>query len=845
MKTAPSHAPKPPIAPERLAELVKKLSVEEKAGLTAGADAWHAGGAPSLRLAPLVTSDGPNGIRGLTFPAGSTATCTPCGTALGATWDEALVSEVAARIGAEARLGGIHYMLGPVINLVRSPLAGRDFEAFSEDPFLTGRLGAAYVTGMQSQDVAATPKHFVANDAETARTSVDNTVAERTLRELYLVPFEAVAQAGAWAMMSAYNRVNGVYCSDHPQIVGGILRREWGWDGVLMSDWFGTHDTVRGALVGLDLEMPGPSRFFGRALADAVTRGEVDPAVLDEKVRRLLLLTARVGALPGTPAAKTRASLPALDPAAPWSLSDAEAAALVRRAAADSFVLLANDGILPLATARLKRVAVVGPNAAAPCTQGGGAAHISAPAPVTPLDGLLSALGSGAKVVHEPGCRIERFLPHLSHLDARDLDGLPGVTVEFFRGQEPGGEPAARWHMKASEIHLFGDAPGGLPQNDFSVRMSTWLTPAEDGRYTVAMRGFGGRRLYINGALAADEWDAPAAVDVPTALFEGKESGATLDLETGRRVHIMAELHSNEHAPCLLAIGCLPPEPADQLERAVTAAASAEVAVVVVGNDESWDTEGRDRTSTALPGRQDELVERVVAANPRTVVVVNAGSQVGMPWADKAAAIVYAWLPGQEFGNALADVLLGRTEPGGRLPLTIARREGDYGSLNTTPDADGRLSYVEGVNVGYRHFDAAMIEPLFCFGHGLSYTEFAFEAMTLSAAKLTAADLQSGKALEVRVQVRNTGRRAGKEVVQLYVADVEASVQRPPHELRAFVPVRLEPGESSEVSLSLDARAFAFWDSAGRAWRVEPGCFEIQIGRSSRDIRLRESIEIG
>ena len=688
--------------------------------------------------------------------------------------------------------------------------------------------------------MAATPKHYVANDAETRRTTVDNIVDERTLREIYLVPFEMVAAAGTWSIMSAYNRVNGTYCSDSRPLVGDVLRREWAWDGVLMSDWFATHDTIAGALAGMDLEMPGPARHFGPALARAVASGAVPTATLDEMAGRLLLLAARVGALPGSPAAAARAATAPLDPATPARLSDQAAAALVRRAAAESFVLLRNDRILPL-PADLRHVAVIGPSAATPCAQGGGAAHISAPPPVSPCDGLRAAL-PGVNLVHEPGCRIERSLPRLTQLEARDLDGQPGVTVEFFRGQEPTGEPVARWHMNASEIHLFGDTPAGLPQNDFSIRMSTWLTPAVDGRYTVAMRGFGGRRLFLNGALAADDWGASGAVDVPTALFEGKESGANLDLEKGRRVLIAAELHSDAHAPCLLALGCQPPSPADQIEAAVKAAAAAQIAVVVVGNDESWETEGRDRASTALPGKQDELVERVLAANPRTVVVVNAGCQVDMPWSDRAAAIVYAWFPGQEFGNALADVLLGNAEPGGRLPVTIARTQRDYGSLGTTPDDDNRLEYREGANVGYRHFDSAGIEPRFCFGHGLGYTDWAYESLELGPTP-TVAQLEAGQLLEVRVRVGNAGSRPGKEVIQLYVADSEASVYRPPRELRAFATVRLSPGESREVVFALDRRAFAYWDSGRHAWTIEPGRFEIQVGRSSRDIRLRQTVE--
>jgi len=825
-----------PISSERLGELLRSLSIEERAALTAGADGWHAAGAPSIGLAPMHTSDGPNGVRGMTFPPGSSATCTPCGTAFGATWDVDLVGALGGLIGAEAKRSGVAYMLGPVLNLIRSPLGGRDFECYSEDPMLVGRLAAAYVTGMQAAGVAACPKHFVANDAESHRTTVDCIVDERTLREVYLLPFEAVAEAGAWSMMSAYNRVNGVYCSDNMHLVGEVLRGEWAWDGVLMSDWFATHDTVAGALAGLDLEMPGPSRVFGAALAAAVRSGALDESVLDEKARRILQLAARVGALP---APDGRGKLVNFDPAETCLLSTPEAAALVRRAAAESFVLLANDGTLPLSPTGLRRVAVIGPNAANPCVQGGGAAHIRLPYTVTPLAGLRAALSSEVEIVHEPGGRIDRFLPPLSMLNVRDLTGQPGVSVEFFRGQEPIGEPVARWQTKSTELHFFGDLPHGLAQNDFSVRMSAWLTADSSGSYAIAMRGFGGRRLLVDGAVVADEWDAPAAIDVPTALFEGKEHGRTFDLEEGKRVLVQAELHSQAHAPCLLAVGCRPPEDANAIERVVAAAASAEVAIVVVGNDDTWETEGRDRKSVSLPGFQDELVERVAAANPRTIVVVNAGCQVALPWADKVAAVIYAWLPGQEFGNALADVLLGVAEPGGRMPFTIATEPGDYAALNTTPDAHEQLFYTEGVNVGHRHFDAAAIEPMFCFGHGLGYTDFEYESLSL-----TADGKAEGEPVELRVRLRNAGTRPGKEVVQVYVSDLESSVPRPPCELKGFAVVRLGPGESAEIGMAIANRDLAFWDTERSAWRVEPGRFEIGVGRSSRDIRLRAEFEL-
>ncbi|HEX7490222.1 MAG TPA: glycoside hydrolase family 3 C-terminal domain-containing protein [Candidatus Limnocylindrales bacterium] len=828
-----------PFSVERLDALVRSLTIEERARLTSGTDTWHAGGVESIGLAPMLTLDGPNGVRGMTFPEGSSATCTPCGTGLGATWDVDLVAEVAARIGLECRRAGVQYLLGPVLNMVRSPLGGRDFECYSEDPMLTAQLGVAYVVGIQSQGVAACPKHLAANESEMHRTTVNCIVDERALREIYLLPFEAVARAGAWSMMAAYNLVNGVHCSQNVAFIGGILREEIGWDGVLMSDWHATHDTVADANAGLDLEMPGPPRFLGPALAAAVRRGNVDEEILNTAALHVLTLAARVGALPLD--AEIGAGAPRTAPAADETihLSDADAAALVRRAAAESFVLLSNDGTLPLAPAKLRKVAVLGPNAAVPCIQGSGAAHVDEPYAITPLDGLRAALAGKVEIVHEPAPAIGRFLPPLTEMEIADLDGNAGLTIEFFRGHKLAGTPVARYNVKSSELELFGDLPAGLVQDDFSARISTWLTPAATGAYRITMRGLGGRRLLVDGVVAADEWNGPTEIDVPTAMFEGKEQGDDLQLEAGKRVLIVGEVNSTTQHPSRLALGCTTLDATDWIAASVAAAAASDVAVVVVGTDDTWEAEGRDRITTTLPGRQDELVGRVAAANKKTVVVVNAGSPVELPWSDKVAAIIYAWLPGQEFGNALADVLLGVAEPGGRLPISLAARAADFPAYDTTPGPDERLVYSEGVNVGYRGFDAAGIEPRFAFGHGLGYTTFKFESLTLASDGLA-----DGEPLELRVKLRNTGKRPGKEVVQVYIADLEASVPRPPRELKGFAVVRLEPGEVIEIAMALEDRDLAYWDAARHSWRMEPGRFEVQVGRSSRDIRLRQEFEL-
>jgi beta-glucosidase len=836
-------APRKPITRERIDELVHSLSIEERAALTGGIDAWHPAGAASIGLESMLTLDGPNGVRRATFPEGSSATCTPCGTGLGATWDVALVAQVAARIGSEAKRAGVDYMLGPVINLVRSPLGGRVFESYSEDPVLAAKLGAAYVAGMQSQGVAACPKHFVGNDSETRRTTVNCIIDERTLREVYLVPFEAAARAGAWSMMAAYNRVNGVHCTGNRELIGGILRGEWGWDGVLVSDWHATNDTLE-VEAGLDLEMPGPAKQLGPHLAAAVRRGEVDEETLNRAAARILTLAARTGALRdgGENAAKARPAAPsaAADDTTPVLLSDPEGAALVRRAAAESFVLLTNhDDILPLAAADLRRVAVVGPNAATPCIQGGGAAHIDVPYAVSPVEGMRAALPAGVEVVHEPGPGIDMFLPPLIRMGLTDLEGRPGLTVEWWVGQEAVGQSIARYNVPSSTLHMFGDLPRGVPQNNFFARLSARFTPEVSGLHRIAIRGLGGQRFFVDGKLGADEWDAPAGVDIPTALFEGREHGATFELEAGKPVLVVAEAHSVSQDPSLLTLGCATPAATDTMAAAVAAAASADVAIVVVGNDEAWESEGRDRRTVTLPGRQNELVERVVAVNHKTIVVVNAGCPMHLPWADEVAAVIYAWLPGQEFGHALADVLLGIAEPGGRLPVTLARRAVHYPAFDLTPGPNEVLEYREGVNIGYRAFDAARVEPRFPFGHGLGYTTFEFESLELASEGRA-----TGEPLELRVRLCNTGSRPGKEVIQVYVADIESSVPRPPRELKGFAVVRLAPGEVAELAMALEDRDLAFWDTTLHSWRMEPGRFEVQVGRSSRDIRLRREFEL-
>ncbi len=793
-------------------ELVSRLSLERKVELAAGTSLWWTQGAPEIGLEPIRVSDGPNGVRGERFDERDVAPCTPCGTGLAASWDPAVVRRVGALVGDDAQRQGVHVVLGPTMNIHRSPLGGRGFECYAEDPLLNGTIAAAWIEGVQSRGVAATPKHFVCNDAETNRTTVDCIVDERALREIYLVPFELAARAGAWALMTGYNRVNGAYCAANRTLVTDILKSEWQWDGLTMSDWFALGDTVGWANGGLDLEMPGPARLFGETLLDAVREGAVDEATLDDKIARLLTLAARVGRLDGMLSPPAHASV-----AHAARRIDIDGDVLVDAAAA-GFVLLKNEAqLLPLAPVR--RLAVIGPNAADPSYQGAGSAHVNLRDVQTPLEAIRDAFGVTAEVAHEHGCEPRKTLPGLHLL-------TDGLTVDYFTPGAP--EPVARELREASTFIWQEQLPGIGAGARGSARISAVLTPAESGTYLFSVRGSSECRLRVGGTDVVvfspllDEHGAGA-------LFSLRDVRGEAILEAGEPVQLELEMALLPDDLNILSLGCRPPRPGDPIERAARAAAEADAVVLLVGTSEDVERESDDRETTALPGEQEALIRRVLEANPSTVVVVNAATAVDMSWAREASTVLYAWFPGEAFGPALVDVLSGAREPGGRLPISIGRRHEDYAAWDTKP-VDGRLEYPESVFVGYRHFDAAGIEPEFCFGHGLGYGAWEYEGLELSTPELTA-----GEPLSVAVTVRNVGSRRSREIVQLYVADLDASVPRPPRELKAFAPIALDPGEAGTVTLELDSRAFSYWDGG---WRAEPGAFEVLVGRSSRDVRL-------
>ncbi|WP_405854699.1 glycoside hydrolase family 3 C-terminal domain-containing protein [Streptomyces sp. NBC_01515] len=842
-----TDAPSTPSATDE-AELARRLGVltlEQKVRLLTGADFWSLHPEPAVGLRRLVVSDGPAGVRGELWDERSPSANVPSPTALAATWDEPLIERLGGLLAHEARAKGVDVLLAPTVNLHRTPYGGRHFECFSEDPLLTARIGVAYVRGVQGGGVAATVKHFVGNDSETQRMTLDARIGERALRELYLAPFERIVGEGrVWAVMAAYNGVNGYPMTESP-LLRQVLHDDWDFDGLVMSDWFAARTTEPSARAALDLVMPGPIGPWGDALVAAVRKGKVEEALVDDKVLRLLRLAARVGALTDVPA-------PVLPPH-----YDAESvAARLRETAAAGFVLARNENArLPLDRAALTRVAVLGPNAAAARTLGGGSATVFPPYTVSPLDGIRAALGDDVEVTHGVGVTPQTRIPtaalaYLRHPD----DSGEGVQVNFLSedgtllGSERRAGGAYTW---------MGSYGPSVPTGQVArVEVRTVIRATDAGRYAIGGSGIGRFRLSVAGSEVFDaRLQLPPGADLVEGLMTPPQRLHTVDLAEGEEIEIVLTHDTVTHAMVthdvdsaddalgdavtMFQLNLQPPHGSDdeEIERAVALAREADVAVVVVGTTEEVESEGFDRDSLALPGRQDELVRRVAEANPRTVVVVNSGAPVLLPWSEEVAAVLLAWFPGQEFGNALADVLLGVAEPGGRLPTAWPATEQ---GLPATEPVDGVLAYDEGLFIGYRGDGRTRSQPpRYAFGHGLGYTTWDYVAIDAPG------EVASGADLTVEVRIRNHGTRHGKEVVQVYAGRPGGAVERPLRWLAGFAVVEAAPGEDTVATVTVDARAFQHWDTEVGGWEVESGTFTLEAGPSSATPPLAADIAVG
>ncbi len=812
-----------------LAARLASLSLEQKVRLLTGADFWSLHPEPAVGLRRLVVSDGPAGVRGERWDERDPSANVPSPTALAATWDEELVEELGGLLASEARRKGVDVVLAPTVNLHRTPYGGRHFECFSEDPLLTARIGVSYVCGLQEGGVGATVKHFIANDSETDRMTLDARLDERTLRELYLAPFEAIVrEAGVWSVMASYNAVNGEPMTES-SLLYGILQRELGFDGVVMSDWFATRSTQASANAALDLVMPGPAGPWGDALVAAVNAGEVDPAAVDDKVLRILRLAARVGALEGTASAR------------PPTYDDDEIASALRRVAAAGFVLARNDrGLLPLDRGRLGTIAVIGPNAGAARTLGGGSATVFPPYTVSPLDGLTGALAPGVEIVHSVGVqsssRIPVADPRWLHIPGASE---PGVELRFLAAD---GSLVASDHRRGCAFKWLGsfEHAGRVAR----IEVHAVLRASDAGTYTVGASGVGRYALSIAGAVAFDErLELRPGADVVEGLVVPPQATHDVELGAGDEIEIVL-VHDvgpfgdePDGVRVNFQLNLAPPRPDDddEIERACALAGAADAVVLVVGTTEEVESEGFDRASLTLPGRQDELVRRVAAANPNTVAVVNAGAPVLMPWAHDVAAVLLAWFPGQEFGNALADVLLGRVEPGGRLPTTWPAT--DAGLPSTVP-VRGVLSYDEGLLIGYRGEGRSERATLFAFGHGLGFSTWQYESIEEPA------EASPGSAVRVTVGLRNTGTRPSREVVQLYASRRESGIERPVRWLVGFAAVEADPGQPATATIIVPPRAFEHWSVQAGGWAVEPGTFDLAAGSSSAVLPLSTRISV-
>ncbi|HET8853202.1 MAG TPA: glycoside hydrolase family 3 C-terminal domain-containing protein, partial [Ktedonobacteraceae bacterium] len=679
-------------------------------------------GIPSLKM-----TDGPNGARGAGgFSAGVKAACFPAEISLASTWDTDLLQHVGQALAREAKMKGAQVLLAPTVNIQRSPLGGRNFECFSEDPYLSARLAVAYITGLQREGVGASLKHFVCNDEEFERFSISSEVRERALREIYLLPFQiAVREDTPWTIMAAYNLVNGIPASEHPYLLAEILRQEWGFDGIVISDWFySVKSTAASVNAGLDLEMPS-AQWRGQKLLDAVERGEVAEATIDTSVRRLLQLLVKADLFEHPKAGPEQ------------DIDLPEHRALIREAGAEGIVLLKNEQqVLPLQRDQLTSIAVIGPNAQVAQIMGGGSAQVNAHYAITPFEGIESKVGDHVSVRYEQGCTNYKLLPLLeSELLKAGTEGTAhGLVVEYFTTPDLADSPIWKETQPKSELSWFGAMPEGVNPQQFSLRATGRFTPQEAGPYTFGLVSVGFSRLSIDGREVIDNWTQQTPGGEYFSLGS-TEVRATMTLEAGREYLLTLEFAKGEAVPAV-HLGCLPPVPADAIERAAALAAASDVAIVCVGFGGDWQCEGFDRKSLALPGKQDTLIEQVAAANPRTIVVLNTGSPITMPWLAQVAAVVQAWYPGQECGNAIADVLFGDTNPSGKLPQTFPQRLEDTPTYLDFPGENGKVYYGEGLFVGHRYYEKKNVAPLFPFGFGLSYTTFSYSSLRLGAQQI-------------------------------------------------------------------------------------------------------------
>jgi beta-glucosidase len=785
--------------------ILNQLTLDEKLKLLAGVNSFYTQSIDRLQIPRLKMSDGPVGTRN-----DGPSTAYPAGVLLASTWDPAIARREGQALGRDARARGDHFLLGPGVNIYRVPQNGRNFEYFGEDPYLAGQLAAGYIDGVQSQGVAACVKHFACNNQETDRNTIDARVDERTLHEIYLPAFEAAVKQGhAWSVMAAYNRVNGDYMTANHYLLTDVLKNDWGFAGVLMSDWGATHDSLGPASAGMDLEMPSGKFFNAEKLKPLIESGQVSMSVIDDKIRRLLRV---ILAMRWLERPQKDGSIPLDDPG-----NNAVALAVAR----EGIVLLKNENsLLPLDRSKTKTIAVVGPDAANYAAGEGSSLTVTFH-PVTVLDGLQRSAGESVKLVQIPFKSLDgRTIADFAKASKFEGDTL---AAEFFNNRDLQGAPVARTDRSiAFEWRHNNEMPiDGITTRSFSARWTGKIRPSESGPYVFAVNSDDGSRVKLDDKTIIDDWSNHAT----------RVRTATVNLTAGQTYALAVEYY-NDRGSAIIDFGWgKPPELLTSDDRA--AIARADAAIICVGTDE---TEGADR-QYELSDPQQQLLAQVSQLNAKSIVVLNAGGNVAMSgWIDHVPALLDAWYPGQAGGQAVAEILFGDVNPAGHLPDTFEREWNDAPAAKNYPGHEGKVEYAEGIYVGYRFFDSKKIEPRFPFGYGLSYTTFAIDDLKVQPA--------ADGSYIATANVKNTGGRDGAAVVQLYVRPPHGeAIDRPYQELKAFARVELVAGQSKPVELHLDQRSFGYWDAKTHAWQVLPGSYEIAVGTSSRDIRQTAAVE--
>jgi beta-glucosidase len=811
----------------RADRILAKMSLEQKIDYIGGVNNFDIRAMPELGVPALLMADGPMGVRN-----GGPATAMAAGINLAATWDTDLAGRVGVQIGRDARAKGVNFLLGPGLNIYRAPMNGRNFEYFGEDPYLASRIAVGYVDGVQSQGVSATAKHFMGNNSEFDRHNTDSVIDERTMREIYLPAFEAVVKdAHVGAIMNSYNLVNGIHATQNEILNTQILKQEWGFQGVLVSDWFATYDGVAAAASGLDLEMPAGMFMNRNSLLPAIRDGRLSQAQLDDKVRRILRLGVKMHWLDRD---QTDPSIPR------YNLEGREVAL---QAAREGAVLLKNDAdTLPLDKQAVKSIAVIGPGAYPGVPVGGGSAGVRPFAAVSILEGIANEVGPSVRTTYDRGLPDLSQLAGATNFSTAGLDGPPGMSAEYFSNTNLEGDPA----FKRTDAHInFGANPSAdlgafgasYPSGVGSARWTGCYAAASSAAYDFFVESTGEAggyyRVSVDDKPVLDSWkDARALTGF-----------ATVTLDAGAHKIVVEHRGAPGFLGARFRFGIVRQD--SYVDPAAEKRASdADAVIVAVGFDPQSESEGSDRTFRLPPG-QDQLIERMAAVNKRVIVVVTSGGAVdATPWIDRVPALLESWYAGQEGGAAIANILFGDVNPSGRLPISWDRRWEDnpaHASYYPEPGTN-RVEYKEGIFTGYRGYERSAAKPLFPFGYGLSYTTFAYK--NLMVRPLAPSSETPGLRYQVSFDVRNTGAREGADVAEVYVGESHPAVPRPQKELKGFGRVNLRPGASQHVNVILDRRAFAYFDIRAHMWRVDAGEFTISVGRSVNQVQLQSTVSL-